>query len=52
MVDLLVLTYSDQLLLILKKYFISFYKTSYLNEEVKCTDPSPSMFSVNITCFV
>jgi len=38
-VDLLVLTCLDQLLLTLKKY-ISFYETSYLNEEVNCTEPS------------
>ncbi len=26
-----------------KTEFSSFYKTSYLNEEVNCTEPSPSM---------
>jgi hypothetical protein len=40
-VDLLVLTSLGQLLLILKVLFI--YKTSYLNEEVNCTKPSPSV---------
>jgi hypothetical protein len=25
------------------KYYIRFYKTSYLNEEVNCTEPSPSV---------
>jgi len=43
-VDLLVLTSLDQLLLIMKilsTYL--FYKTSYLNEEVNCTKPSPSV---------
>ncbi len=30
-------------LLILKKCFILFYKRRYLNEEVNCTDPSPSV---------
>jgi hypothetical protein len=38
MVDLLVLASSDQLLLIL--IFSISYKTSYLNEEVNCTEPS------------
>jgi hypothetical protein len=37
-VDLLVLTSLDQLLLILEK--IPFYITSYIEEELKCTDPS------------
>ncbi len=41
MVDLLVLSSSDQLPSILKKY--SLYKTSYPNEEVNCTEPSPSV---------
>jgi len=41
-VDLLVLTSLDKLLFILKYYF-PFYKTSYLNEEVNCTEPSPSV---------
>jgi hypothetical protein len=39
MVDLLVLTGSEQLLFKLKEYF---YKTIYLNEAVKCTEPSTS----------
>ncbi len=25
------------------KYYLHFYKTGYLNEEVNCTDPSPSI---------
>ncbi len=41
-VDLLVLTSSDQLILILKIWFIFFYKTSNLNEEINCT-PSVSV---------
>jgi hypothetical protein len=40
-VDLLVLTSLDQLLF--WKYFSPYYKTSYLNEEVDCTEPSPSL---------
>jgi hypothetical protein len=39
--DLLVLTSLDQLLLILETLF-TFNNTSYLNEEVNCTKPSPS----------
>jgi hypothetical protein len=39
MVDLLVLTSLDQLLLILQRLY-AFYKTSYLNE-VNRTEPSP-----------
>ncbi len=39
-VDLLVLTSSDQLILIHKN---SFHKTSFLNEVVNCTDLSPSV---------
>jgi len=39
-VDLLVLTCEDQLLFIANIIFI-FKKTCYLNEEVKCTEPSP-----------
>jgi hypothetical protein len=39
-VDLLVVTCSDQLLLILENIFI-FHKTSYLNGEVNRTDPFP-----------
>ncbi len=38
-VDLRVLTSLDQLILILKILF-SFIKTSFLNEEVNCTEPS------------
>jgi hypothetical protein len=41
MVDLFVLTSLDELLLILKQYF--FYKTTYLNEEVNCTETSLSV---------
>ncbi len=42
MVDFLALTSSDQLLFILKLY-ISFYKTTYLNKELNCTEPFPSV---------
>ncbi len=38
--DLLVLTRSDHLILILKIFFVAFYKTSFLNEKVNCTEPS------------
>jgi hypothetical protein len=41
-VDLLVLIILNQLLFILK-YCVPFYKTSYLNEEVNRTGPSPSV---------
>jgi hypothetical protein len=41
-VDLLVLTSLDQLLK-LKNIISLLYKTSYLNEEVNCTEPSPSV---------
>jgi len=41
--DLLVLTCLDQLLLIMKILFFSFYKTNYLNEEVNCTYLPPSV---------
>jgi len=41
MVDLLVQTSSDHLILILKLY-LSFYKTVQHNEEVSGTEPSPS----------
>jgi len=47
-VGLHVLTSSDQLLLIPQKYFL-FYKTSCLNEEINCTEPSPSV-SVPCSC--
>jgi hypothetical protein len=40
-VDLLALTSLDQLLL--TQQILFFYKTSYLNEEVNCTEPSPSV---------
>jgi hypothetical protein len=39
--DLLVQTSLDQLILNLKTLFTFFYKSSYLNEEVNCTEPSP-----------
>ena len=39
---------SDQLLLILKICFSCVTKTSYLNEEVKCTEPS---LSVSVSCW-
>jgi hypothetical protein len=42
-VDLLILTCSDQLLHLLKIHSFFFYKTSYINEEVNCTQPSPSV---------
>jgi len=41
-VDLLVLISLDLLLLILKRWF-TFLQTSYLNEEVNRTEPSPSV---------
>jgi hypothetical protein len=39
MVDLHFITSIDQLLFKLKLYFPFFYKTTYLNEEVTCTEP-------------
>jgi len=42
-VDLLALTRSDQPLLRLQIHFYILIKTSYLNEEVNCTEPSPSV---------
>ncbi len=39
-VNILVLPNSDQLIFILKIYI--FYKSSYLNEGIKCTKPLPS----------
>jgi hypothetical protein len=39
---LLVLTSYNLLLLIFKTLF-TYYKTGHLNEEVSCTDPSPSV---------
>jgi hypothetical protein len=47
-IHLLAQTSLDQLRLILKTFF-TFYKTSYLNEEVNRTEPSPS---VSIPWFV
>jgi len=41
--DLQVLTSLDKLIFRLKIVFTFFYKTSYLNEEVNCTEPSPSV---------
>jgi hypothetical protein len=41
-VDLLLLISCGQLLFIVKLYF-SLFKTKYLNEEVNCTQPSPSV---------
>jgi hypothetical protein len=47
-VDLLVLTRLDQLVFILKCFFLTFViKTRDLKEEVNCTDPSPS---VSVPC--
>jgi hypothetical protein len=40
MIDLLVLSSSDQLLLIEDIFFL-FYKITYINEEVNCTEPFP-----------
>jgi hypothetical protein len=42
MVDFLVLTSLDQFIFYLK-YYLPFYKTSYLNTEFKCTEPSLSV---------
>ncbi len=42
MVDLIELTSLLQLIFILTILFNFFSKLSYLNEEVNCTDPSPS----------
>jgi hypothetical protein len=44
MVYLLVITCLDKMLLILKIIYFSFYKTSYLNEEVNCTEASLSLW--------
>jgi hypothetical protein len=41
--DLLVLTSLDHLLFTLQLLFTLFQKTSYLNVEVNCTEPSPSV---------
>ncbi len=40
-VDLLVLTSLDQLFIYIENIINLFYKTSYLNEEVNCTEPFP-----------
>ncbi len=42
-IDLLVLTNLDQLLSILKLYFSVFTHQPIFNEEVNCTEPSPSV---------
>jgi hypothetical protein len=47
MVDLIVLTSLDHLLFKLKLLFTFFYKTTNLNEEVNCAEPSAS---VSIPC--
>jgi hypothetical protein len=50
-VDLLVLTSLDQLLLIVDIIYL-LYKTSYFNEEVNCTEPSPSVsIPWSLICF-
>jgi hypothetical protein len=41
-IDLPVLTTLDQLFFVMKILFALFFKTSYLNEEVNGTEPSPS----------
>ncbi len=46
-VDLLVPTSSDLLLLMIKKYVLLFYETSYLNEEVNRAELS---LSVSVPC--
>jgi len=38
-IDLLVLTSSDRLLFMIKKYFSFFDRTSYLNKEANSTEP-------------
>jgi hypothetical protein len=43
MIDLLVLTSSYLLLLVQKIFFLFSCKTTYLNKEVNCTEPSPSV---------
>ncbi len=48
-VDLQVLNSLDQLLFILKNLFTFFYKTSYFNEEVNCTEPSPKLAFPDLT---
>jgi hypothetical protein len=45
--DLLVQTSLDQLVFIIKLLFDFVYKTRYLNEEVNCTEPPPS---VSVPC--
>ncbi len=47
-VDLLEQTSLDQLLLIMQTLFTFDTKTTYLNEEVKCTEPSPSVSVPNL----
>ncbi len=48
MIDLLILASLDQLLVILQTYLL-FNKTSYPNEEVNGTEPSPS---VRVPCSI
>jgi hypothetical protein len=43
MVDFLVLNSLDQLLFENENIIYVFYKTCYLNEEVNCIEPSPSV---------
>jgi hypothetical protein len=47
-IDLLLLTNPDQLLLTLEIFLFIFNKTSYLDEEVHCTESPPS---VRVPCF-
>ncbi len=52
MINLLVLTRSEQLVLAQKIYFI-FYKTSYLSEELNRTEPSLSKGSLyKVSCSI
>jgi hypothetical protein len=44
MVDLLAQTSLGQPLLYFKNVFVFFYKTTYLNEVVKCIEPSQIVF--------
>ncbi len=48
-VDLRVLASLNQLLFYIEIIIILFYKTSYLNEEINCTEPSPL---VSIPCLL
>ncbi len=53
-VDLLVLTSLYQMLLIMQTLFTFFNKTSYLEEEVNCTESSPSVRvpSISNQCYI